>query len=694
MASPARAAIDRKSIVSQFNPVRTASNLVTPLQVGNGNFAFGTDVTGLQTFIPYAIMSSWGWKNDSLPPGQVPSDYHGVNWTTHDQEVAYDMPDPNLPDISQWMIANPNRMNLGAVGLVWKGSAVIEDDLAEKKQEIDLWTGVMTSTFTYQEKSVKVQTSVHPTNDTVGISITSDLVAEGRLGIFLDFPYNNGLQKFSAPLVGIWNETGNHTTALSVSGNLASINHTLDGTSYFTTIIWPAETNVSITRDSPAAHRYSVYPQSGSGTFEFSVTYTPQWISQALDSKTVHDDSTLWWEQYWSTNGFVDVLTESSDPRAWELQRRIILSQFNLMVNEAGNNNPQESGLTNNGWYGKFHMEMFFWHMAHWALWGKWDILNRALPTYSDFLPTSIQRAHIQNGYPNPNGARWPKMTDPSGRSAPGEINTLLIWQQCHPIFFAELDYRAHPTADTLEKWNAIVTSTADFMADYSWWNQSTSVYDLGPPLYPVSENTPPNSTLNTAFELVYWHWGFEAARTWLTRQGQTPPDTWGQVADNLAPLPEFNGTYVIYEGIGDMWAVQEYKMDHPELVGLYGWMPPSPKVDMAIMQQTTDTVWAQWNITDCWGWDFPMLAMNAARLGNPSKAVDWLLDDLFAFDDAGMPTGGVKVPTPYWPGAGGLLYAIAFMAAGWDGAPNSNAPGFPHDGSWVVHWEGLSPAI
>jgi hypothetical protein len=30
-------------------------------------------------------------------------------------------------------------------------------------------------------------------------------------------------------------------------------------------------------------------------------------------------------------------------------------------------------------------------------------------------------------------------------------------------------------------------------------------------------------------------------------------------------------------------------------------------------------------------------------------------------------------------------------MAAGWDGAPDIPAPGFPKDGRWTVRWEGLS---
>ena len=43
-----------------------------------------------------------------------------------------------------------------------------------------------------------------------------------------------------------------------------------------------------------------------------------------------------------------------------------------------------------------------------------------------------------------------------------------------------------------------------------------------------------------------------------------------------------------------------------------------------------------------------------------------------------------------YLPGNGGLLTAVAMMAAGWDGAPQKHAPGFPQDGSWIVEFEGL----
>lgn len=86
------------------------------------------------------------------------------------------------------------------------------------------------------------------------------------------------------------------------------------------------------------------------------------------------------------------------------------------------------------------------------------------------------------------------------------------------------------------------------------------------------------------------------------------------------------------------------------------------------------------------------MLAMSAARNGEPDRAVSWLLDDLFSFDDVGMPIGGARVPTPYFPGSGSLLLAVAMMAEGWDGS-KGQAPGFP-DSGWKVRAEGLQRAL
>lgn len=83
-------------------------------------------------------------------------------------------------------------------------------------------------------------------------------------------------------------------------------------------------------------------------------------------------------------------------------------------------------------------------------------------------------------------------------------------------ISFATYEYRAFPSLSTLEKWKDVVKATADWMSVFAWSNASTGVYDLGPPLYVVSEDTSPNVTVNPAFELAYWRFGLGLAEAWF----------------------------------------------------------------------------------------------------------------------------------------------------------------------------------
>ena len=354
-----------------------------------------------------------------------------------------------------------------------------------------------------------------------------------------------------------------------------------------------------------------------------------------------------------------------------------------MRLNETGDLPPQESGLVNNGWDGRFHFEMIWWHMTHQALWGRWPLMERCLHIYRDFLPTSIQRASGQ-GYA---GARWPKCTAHIDRDSPHVIHATLIWQQPHPIYFALLDYRLHPSRQTLLRWRDVVAATADFMADYAWRDPLKGCYVLGPPLYIVSENTDPRSTSNPAFELGYWRFGLRVAQQWFKRLGVAPHPQWAEVAEKLAPLPVEEGLYVTHEGIERMWS--DYTFEHPALIGTWG-MLPGDGVDTTLFRRTLRRVCEKWNFDRTWGWDFPMLAMAAARSGDPQRAVDFLLHSSggFQFDVHGLATGG---PFPYLPSNGALLTAVAMMAGGWDGS-EGEAPGFPHDGRWRVRAEGFNP--
>ncbi|KAJ9141908.1 Six-hairpin glycosidase-like protein [Pleurostoma richardsiae] len=678
--------INRKNVVQAFNPRRNASSNSTPLQVGNGNFAFGVDVTGLQTFKPFGTLSTWGWHNFSLPttPGETSvDDFTGLDWWTHDRLVNYDQPNPAEPDISNWLIQNPQRLNLGNVGFSFGEAAVDETQLDEKDQVLDMWSGNITSNFVYKGSCVTVETWAAPDSDSVGISIRSDLLSSRDLGVFFDFPYSD-VNKFDAPFVGVWNATTEHSTGLKTTNKRATIAHSLGQTNYWLTVHW--EGNASMSDAASGSHRY-ILTTLGSRELKLVASFSP-YDGEAPSYDALVRGSKTWWRKYWKSGAFIDLASvDSSD--ALELQRRIVQSQYLMAVNSASSLPPQESGLVNNGWYGKFHLEMYFWHSMHWARWNHFDLLWRSLPkTYRNFLQSSYERARLQ-GY---RGARWGKMTDPTGRSAPGEINSLLIWQQPHPMYFAEIEYRSFPNKATLTKWDEILSATADFMASYAFYNTSTNVYDLGPPLYPVSENTNPNSTMNPTFELAYWRFGLDVAIQWRERQGRPAPEEWTTVRDNLASLPVVDDSYAVYEGIPNMWTDNITTYDHPAMAGIYGWLPPpasGPPLNLTVVKNTADKILELWALEDSYGWDFSLLAMNSLRLGEVNQAVAYLLHPIFQFDDAGYPVGGSRVPTPYFPNGASFLLAMAMMAGGWDGSPGMH---FPE--GWNVKVEGFIPGL
>ncbi|KAF1918727.1 Six-hairpin glycosidase-like protein [Ampelomyces quisqualis] len=673
--------IDRNSIVQQYNLQLNRSHPYSPVQVGNGNFAFGVDITGLQTFLPHNTLSSWGWHNSSLPmtPNQTkPEDYTGVDWWTHNRLVNYAQPNPKEANISQWMIANPHRINLGRVGLWFGDENVTEQSLTQKTQWLELWEGRVSSSVTLHGSKIEVTTIASPDTDTIAVSVSSDLLHQGGLSVFFDFPYATGENKFDAPFVGLFNATSNHTTALHTEPNQAIITHTLDATTYVAQVVWQGD--AAVLRLKEDEHKYVLSPGHSVDKLKFTVTYAPQATNTTTQFEHVEEAAKTWWADYWSYGAFVS-FPIASNSSAYELQRRVILSQYLLAVNGAGRDPAQESGLVNNGWYGKFHLEMVFWHLAHWVFWSKWDLYDRSIGVYNRFLPSSFDRAKKQ-GY---NGARLGKMSDPSGRSAPGSINSLLIWQQPHPMYFGEMEYRSFPTTATLQKWDSILTGIADFMASYAFLNESTKVYDLGPPMYPVSENTKPNATMNPTFELAYWRFGLDVASKWRMRQNKSIPPTWTHVYDNLAAFPVENNTYVTYEGITDMWNTPEYTEDHPGVLGIQGWLPPDPQFNESIFENTIARVHETWNFPFSYGWDFPLIAITEARRGDAERAVAQLLDVNNAFDEVGMPVGGTRVPTPYFPAASGLLLAVGMMAGGWDGKEGMTWPE-----GWAVEAEGF----
>jgi hypothetical protein len=314
------------------------------------------------------------------------------------------------------------------------------------------------------------------------------------------------------------------------------------------------------------------------------------------------------------------------------------------------------------------------------------------------------------------------------------------MWQQPHPVYMSELVYRAAKggaeRARILKTYGELVEQSAALLASFAW-SPDAGKLRLGPPIIPVQENFDPFTTSDPAFEVAYFRWGIETAQAWRERAGKPRRADWDAQLARWPELPQKDGVYLPARTAPGFWdqaagacksnATEEacQNRDHPSLLMPLGWLP-GRDVDKATMRRTLDRVRRDWDLRQTWGWDYPMLAMTAARLDAPGEAVDWLFEgarnnqfgtsgmtprvhlDAHAVAFVPMATGAGAAPAgagagpdgpgyqraaeTYFPSNGALLLAVALMAGGWDGRAGG-APGFPKEG-WKVRVEGIAPSL
>ncbi|UQZ82558.1 hypothetical protein SK3146_01715 [Paenibacillus konkukensis] len=682
--------IHRKALVTRHNPVIREINPLSPLSVGNGEFAFTADFTGLQTYpeqytIPLGTQTQWAWHSSG---GRNVWRLSDVRMQYRDEEKklgGYPVRPDDKEEAYHWLRQNPHRLQLGQFGFRFAsetGGEVQPGQITGIEQQLDLWSGILTSRFNVEGVPVTVVTCCHPDAEQFGIAVESELLTQGRLAVHIAFPAPGMTSRSWDQTIGLhWGEPDSHTTRyIPKRERTAAIERFMDEDGYRVELEW-SQGELKQT----AAHEFILSNRGINGKLEMTAGFsllddviTLPTVQQMAEASRAH------WERFWSKGGAVE-LADSADPRAIELERRIVLSQFNTAIHSAGTVPPQETGLLYNSWFGKLHLEMHWWHAFHFPLWGRTELLKRSMDWYRDILPSAREIARSQ-GY---SGARWPKMVASDGAQSPSVIAPLLIWQQPHPIVLAELCYLAEPTRETLIRYGDIVLESAEFMASFAAWDDAGQRYVLGPPVIPAQENHKAEHTWNPTYELEYWRHGLEIGMEWARRLGLPVSDKWQDVCSRLSELPQEDGIYLAHENCPDTYT--KANIDHPSMLGALG-MLPGKKVDPEAMRRTLQRVMDSWRWDDTWGWDYPMAAMTAARLGEGHWAVDLLLKDVTK--NTYLPNGhNYQRPGlyAYLPGNGGLLTAVAMMACGWQGGPERHAPGFPDDGSWTVRWEGLN---
>ena len=688
--------IDRHALVTRHNPHLTAVDPWAPLSVGNGGFCFTADVTGLQTFTDYyhahgistETQARWSWHSNPNPNGYKLSDANRP-FTSYGKTLGYPTNDKN--PAGQWLRENPQDMPLAQLALdfVREGGAPLTPaDVRNIDQTLDLWTGTVTSRYTLDGAPVKVSVACDSARDELAVRIESPLVKDGRLGVRLMLPRGHDIKTKNNPALD-WSQPESHTTrVVAQNERRLTLEHTRD-VSHYSVAAW---SNAPLQIGQAGPHSFRLGATAGE-VLEFAVAFAPEpELTVAIAPKgtatAIRTASAAHWEQFWSSGGAVD-FSGSTDPRAAELERRVVLSQYLTAIQCAGDFPPSESGLTLSTWYQKHHTEMIWWHTAHFALWGREALLAKNLDWFVRALPIAREIAKGRDL----RGARWPKMIGPDGRESPGG-NPLIVWNQPHPIHLAELLYRNSPTPETLARYRDLVLETADCMASMLHWDDTRKCYNLGPPLWIAQEIYSQATSMNPCYELSYWSRGLQIAQQWRERLALPRDAEWDKMIKAIAPLPQKDGKYVALESTPDTWDNVASRHDHPSFMMALGQLP-GDGVARAVMARTLDAVLKSWDWeTKIWGWDYPMIAMTAARLGEPKKAVDVLLksdgpNNGYTADGHNRQREDLPI---YLPGNGSLLAAVAMMAAGWDGAPTHDAPGFPRDGSWVVRSEGLHP--
>lgn len=680
--------IDRKALVTRHNPVIRGIVPMAPQSVGNGEFAFTADITGMQTFpelyeVPLSTQSQWAWHSSG-----------GKNrWTLDDVRLQYRIGDrggypvqaEDREEPYHWLRQNPHRLQLGQFGFRFRsaaGETVDAEAIADAEQTLDLWSGVLTSRFRVQGVPVTVRTFCHPERDQFGVVVDSPLIPAGRLDVTIRFPAPVvTYRSWDRDIALQWGYPDAHRTSCEEMKDWSVlIERSMDEDGYSVALGWSQGT-----LEREGEHAFVLRTQGSRDRLEFVAGFTPpDRRPELVGAEETIAASRSHWERFWLEGGAVE-LADSADPRAPELERRIVLSQFLTAIHSAGSMPPQETGLLYNSWFGKAHLEMHWWHAFHFPLWGRAHLLKRSMDWYNRILPKARELARSQ-GY---EGARWPKMVGPEGDQSPSPIAPLLIWQQPHPIALAELLFLAEPTESTLTAYADIVFESAQFMASFAEWDERGQRYVLGPPVIPAQERHRGEHTWNPTYELEYWRHGLELAAEWARRLGRSVPSLWERVRDRLSALPVGDGgVYLAHENAPDTFA--KTNTDHPSMLGALG-MLPGKMVDPATMRRTLERVMKEWRWETTWGWDYPMAAMTAARLGEPEWAVDLLLMNVVK--NSYLPNGhNYQRPglMAYLPGNGGLLTAVAMMACGWQGGPDVHAPGFPKQG-WTVRWEGLN---
>lgn len=553
----------KKSDIIKYNLKFNHIDSKNPVTIGNGDFAITLDQTGTQSLyeiykdIPLSTMSNKNWfykdKKDIKPSYVDGKAYMLFNLDN----------DPNYQTNRQY----PFKYSFMQILLYDNDKLIDINNIKDVKQDLDLYKGIVTSSFNYKGKINKTISFIYQEHDEFNFKLQSD-----NLNLALKFNYpsytKNGYRLDILPNVLV------------------------------------KEDRITLLYDDKNSLSFKLKSSSNYQIVENTLIFDDNNVSFSLALDEIKEGKLL--DEFWKCDNGIIIDNE-------ELVKKMVLSKYLLHVNSTGIYPPQESGLTYNCWNSKFHLEM---HLIH----SLWNIYNnhvgdlvKSFDYYLSIMPSSLKRASL-NGY---KGLRFPKMTGPDGEDSPSNIGPLLIWQAPHILFMLQEIYYLYNKENIIKKYEPLISGTIDFMI--SFLTLKDSKYQMLDPLLEACESIPLDRCQNPSFELEYWRYTLE-------RQPKIDTVLYGHqrydyldITSKIITPKEDDGIYLKTYGVIDKYDL--YK-DHPTEGFLMSFFK-SKIVDKEKMVKTIDYILKNMDLSSYWGWDFPFLGLSLLNCGEIEKSIE-----------------------------------------------------------------------
>lgn len=553
----------KKSDIIKYNLKFNHIDSKNPVTIGNGDFAITLDQTGTQSLyeiykdIPLSTMSNKNWfykDKKNIKPSYV----DGKAYMLFNLDN-----DPNYQINRQY----PFKYSFMQILLYDNDKLIDINNIKDVKQELDLYKGIVTSSFNYKEKINKTISFIYQDHDEFNFKLQSD-----NLNLALKFNYpsytKNGYRLDILPNVLV------------------------------------KEDRITLLYDDKNSLSFKLKSSSNYQIVENTLIFDDNNVSFSLALDEIKEGKLL--DEFWKCDNGIIIDNE-------ELVKKMVLSKYLLHVNSTGIYPPQESGLTYNCWNSKFHLEM---HLIH----SLWNIYNnhvgdlvKSFDYYLSIMPSSLKRASL-NGY---KGLRFPKMTGPDGEDSPSNIGPLLIWQAPHILFMLQEIYYLYNKENIIKKYEPLISGTIDFMI--SFLTLKDSKYQMLDPLLEACESIPLDRCQNPSFELEYWRYTLE-------RQPKIDTVLYGHqrydyldITFKIITPKEDDGIYLKTYGVIDKYDL--YK-DHPTEGFLMSFFK-SKIVDKEKMVKTIDYILKNMDLSSYWGWDFPFLGLSLLNCGEIEKSIE-----------------------------------------------------------------------